>query len=55
MTSCVREGRLDVKWVDAGWAQWGDLVDSFEYKALLAVADAKLGKGGKAKGKGRSE
>ena len=49
----VQEGKLDVKWVDAGWREWEDLTGSREYQELLHTANGKLEKGGGGKGKGK--
>ena len=55
MTASVIGKKLDVKWVDQSWASWRDLVESGEYKQLVATAEGELTKGGKGNGKGRKK
>ena len=42
----LKQGQVEVEWVDATWGSWKELIESEEYLELKRTADGKLNKSG---------
>ena len=60
MSVHIASGKIQIKWLESTWAQWNELHDSAEFKALIDTGNQKLRKSSEekqkhlGKGKGKS-